>query len=171
MPELLLAVAAKAGVANDFPTIGGITILLGHVMTGLVLSITVMENEQLTCNEYEFVAVQVTELNPRGKTYPDDGLHATEGVIPLGSDADAVKVATEDGAPPDVGKVCELGHVMVGGENWLTITKNVQDFELKALSNEVHVTEVAPAENWVPEGGVHDVLRMPLPSVAVDEIS
>jgi hypothetical protein len=96
---------------------------------------------------------------------PDAGLHDTVVTLPVGSDPEAVNVAVVEGAPPDVCSVWLLGQVIVGGGNWLAVTKKVHDFEFSALSNAVHVTELAPDENDEPLGGVQDVLRMPLPSV------
>ena len=102
MPELLVATALSVGVAYDTPAFGATNRLLGHVIVGLVVSITLTLNKQLVCNPCTFVAMQATSLVPKGNILPDAGLHDTVVTLPVGSDPEAVNVAIAEGAPPDV---------------------------------------------------------------------
>ena len=54
----------------------------GHVMTGGVVSVTVIVNVQLVSGLFgdESVAVQVTVVTPTAKVDPDAGVHVTDGL-------------------------------------------------------------------------------------------
>ena len=87
----------------------------GHVMLGLTVSMTVTVDVHDVLSLKLFVAVQVMVLVPSGNVDGDDGEQLGVNVPSTTSEAVAVYDAIAAGEPPDVCRVCAIGHVIDGG--------------------------------------------------------
>ncbi len=142
--------------------------LAGQVITGGAVSATMTKKEHDTELLAASEAVQVTREAPRGKLAPEEGAQATDCTATL-SVAVAREYTTLVTLDPAVGEAVWFeGQLMTGGSVSRTITENEQVFWSKALSVEVHVTDVVVAIlKLPPDAGTHTVLLMPDASFAV----
>jgi len=90
MPELSDDEAENTTVAYDLPVSGFCTMLLGQLMFGLIVSITVTVKVHVERNPNELTAVQVAEVEPSWNVDGDVGLHDVETLTPTTSDAEGV---------------------------------------------------------------------------------
>jgi hypothetical protein len=142
-----------------------VTLPLGHVQAGAVMSLTVTSNEQLDDAPPLLKAVHVTDVVvPRSNELPDCGSHTMEVMVPP---AVAAYVVVAVGTPVVGVIVLLVGHEIVGGVAALTVTVNEQLVVLDAKSRALHVTAVEPIGKVVPDGYVQLAVRKPDASDAV----
>jgi len=143
--KVTTAPAALVVVAVRFP---------GNVKTGGVVSFTVTVNELVVLLPALSVAEQETVVVPIGKVEPVGGVHVTGSVPSTRSVAEALKVAS---AP--LALVAEIvifaGTDTTGGVVSCTVTVNVADPVLPALSVAEQETVVVAIGKVEPDGGVH----------------
>jgi hypothetical protein len=168
--SVALGVGLYITVANVSPLSGLTTVSPeGHDITGLTVSVTVTLNVHDADALPLLNAVHVTSvLLPSANVLPEMGLHTllVMGRAPV---ATALYVAVPDGLPPLVATVMLAGHTMLGGTAVVTDTANVHHAVLLKKSVAPHVTYVVVTGNQAPDVALQLVLRIPEPSVAVNE--
>jgi len=127
--------------------------LVGQVIAGFWLSLTVTVKVQAVVLLEASVAVQVTVVTPLWKVEPEAGTQAAVAPGQLSVGVGVAYVATAVQIPAAVFNVIFAGHVIAGGILSLTVTVKVQDAVFSEASVAVHVTVVVPLAKLEPEAG------------------
>jgi hypothetical protein len=146
-PGQLSDVFGENPTAAEFWPKGAVTMaLLGQVMVGDSVSLTVTVKLQLLVLPLESVAVQLTVVTPFENVEPEGGLHTTVTLAEQLSVALTENVMFEaEHWPGSVGRIMLEGHVIVGGVWSRTTTNCWQVAVFPLVSDTVQVTTFVPA--------------------------
>jgi hypothetical protein len=145
-PGQLSDVLGENPTVAEFWPKGAVTIaLLGHVIVGRSVSLTVTVKLQVLVLPLASVAVQITVVTPFENVEPDGGLNTTVTLVEQLSVALAENVMFEaEHWPGSVGRIIFDGQEMVGGVWSRTTTNCWQVAVLPPASLTVHVTVFVP---------------------------
>jgi hypothetical protein len=170
IPELSVALKEKVTVAFVLPASGPVDTSAGQETTGGIVSTMLMLNEQDVDKLKLLVAVHVTVLLPRLNSDPLAGVQDDETEAPAGSETVGAKATR---AEAELFAVCTSwlpGHMMFGGEFWLTAMENTHEDCRLALSKATQENDVVPMGIWVCGAGRHVTFLIPEPSVGVGSV-
>ena len=170
MPELSVALKEKVTVAFVLPASGPVEISAGQETTGEMVSTMLMLNEQDEDKLKLLVAVHVTVLLPRPKSDALAGEQEELTEAPAGSETVGVNATR---AEAELFAVCTSwlpGHIMFGGEFWLTAIEKTQEDCRLALSKAAQENDVVPMGIWVCGAGRQVTFLIPEPSVGVGSV-
>ena len=142
--------------------------LLGQLMPGASVSLTVTLKPQLPVLPEASVAVQVTLFVPTAKVEPLVGVQlvVAPGQLSL---AEALKLTTAEHCPGSVPVTMLVGQFAVGDWVSLTMTLNEQLLVLPLSSVAVQVTLFVPTPNVEPLAGVQPTTTLVQLSLALAE--
>ncbi len=101
-------------------------------------------------------------VEPRENKDPEARVHNVDRTPTLSVETGLPKLTATDCSPTEGEAARSEGQTMTGGTLSRTLTANEQDDWRNAPSTAVQVTVVSDAtEKLEPEGGLHDVLRIP----------
>ena len=139
----------------------------GHLITGGVMSTTVMAKLQLPVLLDGSVPTQVTAVEPTEKLLPELFEHTITTATPLLSEAKTVHVTETVFVLFGSARGVNKGQVTVGACKSTTNIRKEQLAEFLALSDAVQVTVVLPAATTIPGAGAHTTAPLtPTASVA-----